>query len=156
MVNTNMFKGQPKTYDRTALVRQALNDNSIIQATVYIDYTQVLGWKYYGKGHKKPPARSPVAIVRGWLEGWELSRQCIRRPYGHYRNYPYWYWVKYPAKLKIIRKTPSGTQEVEPSLNDNGEVVYNGGLLNTLKNNKLVVGVGVAVISGIILKKVIK
>jgi len=151
------FRHQPKTYDRTNMVKRALNDKTIIKATVYIDYSTVLGSKYYGT--RSPPIRSPAVVVKGWLEGWELSRQSIKKPHGHHRNRRLYYWVKYPARLKVIRKTPSGTQEVEPSLNKDGEVVYNGAgldILNKLKNNKLVVGVGGAVVSGLILKKVIK
>jgi len=90
------FRHRPKSYDRTELVRKVLKDPSIIKAIVYIDYTTVLRYKYAGR--YKPKARRPKEIVKGWLVGYEWARQVIKR-YGRRR----WYWVKYPAKLYILK-----------------------------------------------------
>ena len=105
------FRHQPKTYDRTEMVRKALNDPNITKATLYVDYSTVLGSKF--AGYKEPPERKPEEIVKGWLEGWELARQAVPFvfPWGGRGNK--YYWVKYPAKLTIERKTDSAERKTD-------------------------------------------
>ncbi|HIP90273.1 MAG TPA: hypothetical protein EYH22_01840 [Candidatus Nanopusillus sp.] len=140
------FRHKPKTYDRTDLVRRALRDHSITKATVYIDYTTILGIKWAGK--RKPGERSPKAIVEGWHNGWELARRSYG--VGRMKN---WYWVKYPARLRIERPLSASLPGPLRDLNNTLKEIP---VVREVMKSKLTIQIVGAVIAGFILYQLTK
>lgn len=80
-----------REYDVTRIVQRV--DPNVASAKIVI--TEVLRIERYGA--RKPPARNPEEIVRGWLRGIEKQRyQC---PYTKE-----WYWITYRVRFTYTCK----------------------------------------------------
>lgn len=80
-----LSKHRGKRINVTKIVRKV--DPNVASAYIILD--RVVAAKPYGK--RKPPARSPAQMVKGWLEGRELWR-------GYCRIDGRWYWIYWSLK----------------------------------------------------------